>query len=124
MTSKILVPVDGSSSALKAAGLAAEWASRMGCAVTLIHVHDPKTPPPNGEVFGPAEKVFSQRGLKVRTRVAKGSPADEICAAARAGSYDLIVMGSRGLSEFQKLFAGSVSNRVMLHAGCPVTIVH
>lgn len=123
MTSKILVPVDGSPSALKAAQLAADWASKMGCSVTLIHVHDPKLSP-NGDVFGPAEKVFAQKGLKVRTRLAKGLPAEEICSTVKAGSYDLVIMGSRGLSDIKKLFMGSVSNRVAANAGCPVTIVH
>lgn len=96
----------------------------MGCSVTLIHVHDPKLPAPNGEVFQLAEKIFQQLGLKVRTRVAKGAPADEICSTVRTGSYDLVIMGSRGLSEFKKIFAGSVSSKVAALAGCPVTIVH
>lgn len=122
MTSKILVPVDGSASASKAAQLAAEWASKMGCTVTLLHVHDPKIAP-NGDVFGPIEKIFAQKGLKVRTRLSKGLPAEEICATAKAGSYDLVIMGSRGLSDFKKLFIGSVSSRVAANAGCPVTIV-
>lgn len=96
----------------------------MGCSVTLIHVHDPKQPSPNGEFFQPIEKIFQQLGLKVRTRVAKGNPADEICSTVRAGSYDLVIMGSRGLSELKKIFTGSVSSKVAALAGCPVTIVH
>lgn len=123
MTNKILVPIDGSPSSLKAAQLASDWASRMGCVVTLLHVHDPKVQP-NGEVFEQAERFFSQKGLKTRRRSSAGNPAEEICATAKAGSYDLIVMGSRGLTEFKKLFVGSVSSKVAAQAICPVTIVH
>lgn len=122
-TSKILVPIDGSPSSLKAAELASDWASRMGCVVTLLHVYDPKQKPKE-EIFDLAEKFFTLKGLKVRRRVQPGIPAEEICSTAKAGSYDLIIMGSRGLTEFKKLFVGSVSSKVAAQSNCPVTIVH
>jgi nucleotide-binding universal stress UspA family protein len=52
-----------------------------------------------------------------------GDPAEMICKKAKEGDYDLIVMGSRGLSLFSELFVGSVSHKVIQHAHCAVMIV-
>jgi len=52
-----------------------------------------------------------------------GQPADEICKKAKDGGYDLLVMGNRGLGEIKGYLMGSVSNRVIRHAVCPVLIV-
>jgi nucleotide-binding universal stress UspA family protein len=68
-------------------------------------------------------EAFREEGIPVETMVVKGVPAEEICAYAGKGGYDLIVMGSRNLSELKELFSGSVSHRVMHLAKCPVLVV-
>ena len=50
-------------------------------------------------------------------------PSVEICKFAESEKIDLIVMGSRGLSEIKELLIGSVSSEVLHHAPCPVTII-
>jgi nucleotide-binding universal stress UspA family protein len=61
------------------------------------------------------------------TRVTKttpaGNPANEILAIAGAFDADLIVVGARGMRGVARLLLGSVSERVLRHARCPVLIV-
>jgi nucleotide-binding universal stress UspA family protein len=53
-----------------------------------------------------------------------GRPADTIVAQADALGADHIVIGARGLNPGSKWLLGSVSDRVVQHAGRPVTVVH
>jgi len=55
--------------------------------------------------------------------VRTGSPAEEITDAAKALGADLIVMGSRGLGGVRSALLGSVSDRVLHLAHCPVLVV-
>ena len=52
-----------------------------------------------------------------------GDPAKIITEIANKKEYDLIIMGSRGMSTFKELLLGSVSLKVMHHAKCPVMVV-
>lgn len=137
---RILVPVDGSEGANRAVRFAAGLALELGCTVTLLHVYDA----PTAALLG-FEAVAADRFEKAKNQVAEGSfeaaraaagtgvsfdthatighPANEIVAYAKANPIDLIVIGSRGLSELQGLLLGSVSHYVAHHAPCPVTIV-
>jgi nucleotide-binding universal stress UspA family protein len=53
-----------------------------------------------------------------------GRPAPAICSVAATIQADLIVVGSRGRSGFRELILGSVSNYIMHHAPCSVTVIH
>jgi nucleotide-binding universal stress UspA family protein len=59
----------------------------------------------------------------VETAVRRGSPADEIVRCATESGAGLIVMGSRGWGEMHAVLLGSVSERVLHTAPCPVLIV-
>ncbi len=59
----------------------------------------------------------------VERSVVLGQPATEILAAAEAPGVDLVVIGARGLGLFGRLVLGSVSDRVVHHAPCPVLVV-
>ena len=52
-----------------------------------------------------------------------GRPADEVVKYAYEHDVDLIVMGTRGIRGFKKLRLGSVSERVLKLAHCPVMVV-
>ncbi|MBE3587235.1 MAG: universal stress protein [Thermoanaerobacteraceae bacterium] len=144
MYGKILVPVDGSHRSAMAAEHAAKLAALCKAHLTVLHVVPPLPPYVNryedrlGEVYRKVQEQMEENGAEIlnRTReeLAKynvdletkaiwGNPADEICREAREGRYDLIVMGSRGLGEIRGYLMGSVSNRVVRHASCPVLIV-
>lgn len=144
MYRKILVPVDGSEKASKAALHAAELASKMGSEITLFHVV-PSLPPyvnTSPDRFGNIQQAimdeFQKHGqdilsqvksdligynLNIKSEIAVGQPADEILNRVKEQGYDLLVMGSRGLGEIKGYLMGSVSNRVARHASCPVLIV-
>ncbi|NPV27869.1 MAG: universal stress protein [Firmicutes bacterium] len=145
MFNKVLVPIDGSPSALRAVGCAKQYlAEGIAKQVTLIHVASIvteiigldgfTTSTFNTEVMDWVEKaaaevvarsrvVFEEAGLPVRTVVTFGNPAESICAFAEQENCDLIIMGCRGLSKLQELLLGSVSDRVLKLAKCPVLIV-
>ncbi|WP_134701866.1 universal stress protein [Ammoniphilus sp. YIM 78166] len=58
-----------------------------------------------------------------RALVFEGNPAEVLLHFAKENEADLIVMGSRGLSNMKELFLGSVSHYVVQKATCPVFIV-
>lgn len=144
MYKKILVPVDGSEKAAKAALHGAELASKLGSALILFHVV-PSLPPyvnTSPDRFGNVQQAIMDEfcrhgqeiltqvkddlaayGLNISTDIAIGQPADEICKKVKDTGCDLLVMGSRGLGEIKGYLMGSVSNRVTRHAICPVLIV-
>lgn len=59
----------------------------------------------------------------VATKVIRGHPAEAITHTATRRHAGLIVIGSRGLTEFRPFLLGSVSRRVVMHAHCPVLVV-
>lgn len=144
MYKKILVPVDGSEKAAKAALHGAELASKLGADLILFHVV-PSLPPyvnTSPDRFGNIQQAIMDEfhrhgqdiltqvkddlaayGLNIATDIAMGQPADEILNKVKDTGCDLLVMGSRGLGEIKGYLMGSVSNRVTRHAACPVLIV-
>ena len=53
----------------------------------------------------------------------EGHAVQEIVKAAKEGSFDLIVLGARGISHIREMFLGSVTDGVIHHAPCPVLVV-
>lgn len=144
MYKKILVPVDGSEKAARAALHGAELASKLGAELILFHVvpslpsYVNTSPDRFGhiqqaiidefcaqgrEILNQVKDDLAAYGLNISTGITLGQPADEICQKAKETGCDLIVMGSRGLGEIKGYLMGSVSNRVTRHATCPVLIV-
>jgi len=64
------------------------------------------------KILADAREAFAKEGLKAKTLLAKGHPANTIVSVACEKGYDLIVIGSRGLGGLKKVFLGSVSNAV------------
>ena len=128
---KILLPVDGSKSALNAAKYVAKLTKQLSskCTVTLISVHDDiglghvKQFVANSviddylrevsekELKG-AQKVLDTAGEKHSMVIKRGNIANEIVALANKEKFDLIVMGSKGRSGIVDAIMGSVAQRV------------
>lgn len=60
--------------------------------------------------------------LSATTAVRRGSPADEIVAEATEWGADVIVTSTHGRSGLARAFLGSVANRIVNHAPCPVLL--
>ncbi len=137
---KILVPTDFSSHAQHAALVAADLAQRYDAELTLLHVQSAELfDIPEGYVLNlPAQldqlmTVLGERlagfqqamradGVRrVETRLLRGNIAGEIVAQAQ--EFDLIVMGTHGRTGLQHLLMGSVAERVVRLARCPVLVV-
>ena len=69
-----------------------------------------------------AKKVKAK--INVLRKLLKGRAADKIVETANEGGFNLIVIGSRGLGGIKEFFLGSVSDRFVDEAKCPVLIVN
>lgn len=132
----IVVAVDGSPDATEAALFAATILPRpSGCRLHLVTVLSEKKDtfdelPLTGadetrcaeEVLSDLQTELESRGVKATTQVVHDDPATEIIAVAQQLDAGLIVVGSRGLSPVERLFLGSVSDRVLWHAPCSVLV--
>lgn len=70
-----------------------------------------------------ASAVLEKRGKRVTGLLLRGNPAPEVLAYAREQEIDLIVAGSRGLSQVRGWLLGSLSRKLIHYAGCSVLIV-
>jgi nucleotide-binding universal stress UspA family protein len=61
--------------------------------------------------------------LEIATDIVVGHPAEQIVHRAEQDKVDLIILGRRGMSLFEKWLLGSVSERVLRYAHCPVMVV-
>jgi len=137
MFEKIIVATDGSKNADNAIQHALEIA-RMASASDVLILHvctactldldpDEKNLEIAEQMVRDSAKFFTESGITVRTRVETDYPPESIgnavIDAADENDADLIVLGSRGLTEFKGLLLGSVSNKVVHGARCPVLVV-
>ncbi len=75
------------------------------------------------EEFEQLERRAASQGVDLETRVAVGHPAKQVLKAEQDTRADLIVMGRRGTTRATRWLLGSVSERVLRYARCPVTVV-
>jgi universal stress protein A len=143
---KILTPVDFSSCSRAALDHALVFAERFGAKVDVLHVWD--VPPSvrsdmlfvaDGNDSEPAESVVSSAAGREMNGFLHGLPADKkglvhvrmehgdavptILEVAASGGYDLVVMGTHGRTGLSALLMGSVAEKVVRQATCPVMTV-
>jgi nucleotide-binding universal stress UspA family protein len=139
---EVLVPVDGSESSVRAARFAMEIAGAIDVGVRLFYVF----PAASVELVGMAgmsradvehatqssgQRTFElvrkalEGGMadRVEQETAIGDPAEEIVVFTERNPAVLVVIGRRGLSRMKSLLLGSVSDKVIRHAKCPVTVI-
>ena len=75
------------------------------------------------KILDRAARELKEKLTRVTRSMPAGHPADEIVAAAAGFAADLVVVGARGLGGMKRLLLGSVSERVLRDARCPVLIV-
>jgi nucleotide-binding universal stress UspA family protein len=141
----ILVPVDFSPHADRALKYAAMLAQRLSAGLELVHVVEnpfitgawsAEAYLPNaGELLEGLIANAEQRlatlgqpaaalGVAAKTAVLSGRPAQAIVEHAKAGGFDLIVMGTHGRTGLSHVMMGSVAEGVIRNAPCPVFTVH
>ncbi len=136
MFEHILVAVDGSSRSEKTISMAVDLAQRYGSVVTILHVREYERYEGSDVDMGPpisAEQLvddvlatFRAGGVEAEgevRRVSSGDTPEQIVEVADKVSSDLIIMGSRGMSEWKSLLLGGVAAKVVAHASCPVLLV-
>jgi len=79
----------------------------------------------NGQkVIDDAKKYLEEKGVKnITTFMDIANPANMILERVKNENFDLVVLGSRGLNEFEGFLMGSVSDKISHHAKCSVFIV-
>ncbi|MBM3144411.1 MAG: universal stress protein [Chloroflexi bacterium] len=75
------------------------------------------------ELLKQTQGQLQKHGLESKTIMERGDAATQIIHYAREHDIDLIVAGSRGLSQIQSWLLGSVSRKLVHYAGCSVLIV-
>lgn len=137
MLKTILVAFDGSEQSQSAFQLGLEIAEKFEARLLVVGVV--RLPEPaisveidamldNGKAHYAEEfERLAEAARKVRvtmsSQVAVGHPAEQILRHAEDHHADLIVMGRRGMTRATRWILGSVSERVMRYAHCPVTVV-
>ncbi len=120
----ILLAVDGSHLADAAAATVAGLVSRCRSRVTLLSAAiDARLSEDARAVVNRAKEWLADAGVTAAAEVRIGAPDAVIVATAKERNADLIVVGSHGLSGLERLLLGSVSERVIGRAECPVLVV-
>lgn len=138
---KIIVAVDGSSTALQAARIGARLADGMQAELVLLHCFPMMSSDIAGALGMSTEDITHARDTAARrafdevlnqlsdrdpapTEVALiGDVAEEILAYLDNARDVLLVMGRRGQTRMGALLLGSVSDKVLRHTRTPVTVV-
>ncbi|MGD0963867.1 MAG: universal stress protein [Candidatus Acidiferrales bacterium] len=134
---KILIGYDGSIQSDKAAERALALAQSLDAKVLLFAVARPPEPATMVEVdamldnarehFEEQFKKIIQRardlGVETQTDIAVGHPVEQIVHRAETDHVDLIVVGRRGKSRFERMLVGSTAEKVLRYAHCPVMVV-
>jgi nucleotide-binding universal stress UspA family protein len=140
---KILCPTDFSDPSYLAIRTGAEMAQHFGAQLIVVHILEPL--PVIHTAQGPldfntakveAEKrAFADKKLDIiikhevssdvasQSKIDMGDPAQGIVLAAGLENVDLIVMATHGMSGWRKFFLGSVTEKVVRNAACPVLTI-
>ncbi len=137
----ILVPTDFSESASRALEHAVAWAKTFRARIHLLHAYQVPIQIGVGEPVPLPQEFFDQmrdraqrrldelaaklgsEGVEVRTHLALEAAPRAIVDAADQLGVDLIVMGTRGLTGMKHVLLGSVAERTVRLASCPVMTV-
>lgn len=139
---RILLATDGSREADLAASTATDLAERTDSELHVLFVVPTRAPfeydamgfnisEPHAEIKDEGRRKLDEYARRIEeaggsvagSHLRMGKPDDQIVALAEELECGLIVLGSRGLGGVRRALLGSVSDSVVRHAHCPVTIV-
>ena len=138
---RILVPVDFSAPAVAALDYALDFARPLGAELVVLYVVEPIYSVTTGDFYAPSAELsvlmqeqrqqgrqqlaqtearLKKRYDKVRMLLQDGLAYQAIIGAAAKQKADLIIMATHGRTGLSHLFMGSVAEKVVRTAGCPV----
>lgn len=133
---KILFPTDFSTVSDEALHFATMLARDSGAKLLIVHVEEPPTAYGGGDMYyglpepdtGALKHMLEalkpdDASVAYEHRMLMGSPADEIVEFAKREGVDMIVMASHGRTGLLRFLMGSVAERVVREAACPVVTV-
>ena len=132
---KIVCPTDFSDASRQALGSAAELAAHFQAEVCMVHVLEaqPRDLAPHvdaADMRAAVERelrkfaeILSQKNIRVDVVLGEGDAADEIVRIAHDEHADLIVIATHGITGWRHLAFGSVTEKVVRLAGCPVLTI-
>lgn len=137
MYQRVLVPTDGSESALEAFDHAVALARHCDAELHVINAVDPTLVPAElgvddvvdaleragRDIVEELGRLALAEGLAVETAVVSGSPAEAIRRYATEHAIDLVVVGTHGRTGLDRWLLGSVAERVVRTAPVPVLTV-
>jgi nucleotide-binding universal stress UspA family protein len=134
----VLLPFDGSEFSKKALKRACQLSESDGCLLTVLYVI-PRYEEMIGffrtesikkslmeeanKILDTAREIASAEGVVINMEIREGAPGEEIVKTADKLENDLIVMGTYGWQGVNKAIMGSTTERVIMHASCPVLAV-
>jgi universal stress protein A len=142
---RIVVPVDFSAASLNALEFAADVAKPVGAELVLLFVIEPvlrAVSSYQGATAGTIQQMardqrrawerqlarlerrYTKRGSRVRSIIGSGAPASAIVELAQRSKADLIIIATHGRTGVARLLMGSVAERVVRTATCPVLTLH
>jgi nucleotide-binding universal stress UspA family protein len=137
---KILISIDGSDYSMRAAEYGVSVAKLLNAEITVVYVIDlvaldqiareSEKDDVENELKQDGERylkyvqgVAQKEGVKVSLLLAKGRPYEQIVHLAKGLKMELIVMGTYGRRGAERILLGSVAERVIEYATCPVLVV-
>ncbi len=145
---RIVAAVDGSLPSRNAVAVAADLAAKCDAELILVTVMHEFVPVIDADIdayarleniraqlaelgSAAAETVLAEArstaqahgAIRISTHTAAGDPATEIIGVAQSRHADMVVVGSRGHGRLAGLLLGSVAQKVVAHASCPVLVV-
>jgi len=136
---RVLVPVDFSTCSKKALAYAVPFAKQFGAEIVIAYVVQPYIPVPEMGAVDTTALLAQMResgkseleklrlsitdGVKIKTLLRVGHPAQEIVKAAEELDVDLILLSTHGRTGLGRVFFGSVAEHITRYARCPVLTV-
>jgi nucleotide-binding universal stress UspA family protein len=147
---KILVPIDGSEASSKAANYAIHIAKLENAELIVINIVEDVL---QGGAIGlqakygnvdlvqafkksmtesarqwinPIEETAKKNGIGIKSEILDQegtSKSGTIIKYAEKNNIDIIIIGAKGVSKFERLLVGSITNSVVTHSACPVLVV-
>lgn len=138
----VLLPVEDSELSKKTCTIAGGIAKAFDSKILILHVIDEqeldrkdivseeyemlkKTLEEKGKkAIKYAEKMLKDKNLEVKSAIKVGIPHEEIIKTAKDEKADLIIIGSHGRHGLRKILEGSVTEKTIDAAPCPVLVLH